>query len=82
LVWAGKGLRITDDPAEVEELKLAWLKAIRDNFLVYLRVRSEVFLTLLGIHANPLGPYYCMWEQGQPPADISLRARIFAIYIG
>ncbi|MFZ1096507.1 MAG: hypothetical protein WAN75_46000, partial [Xanthobacteraceae bacterium] len=69
----GKGLRVTDDPAEVEELKLAWLNAIRDNFLVYLRVRLDVFLTLLGVHANPLGPYYCMWEQGQPPADIFYR---------
>jgi hypothetical protein len=69
----GKGLRITDDPAEVEALKLAWLDAIRDNFLVYLRVRLDVFLTLLGIHANPLGPYYCVWEQGQPAADIFYR---------
>ena len=58
---------------EVEELKLAWLDAIRDNFLVYLRVRLDVFLTLLGVHANPLGPYYCMWEQGRPPADIFYR---------
>ena len=70
---SGKGLRITDDPVEVEELKLAWLDAIRDNFLVYLRVRLDVFLTLLGVHANPLGPYYCMWEQGRPPADIFYR---------
>jgi hypothetical protein len=69
----GKGLRITDDPAEIRELKLAWLNAIRDNFLVYLRVRADVFLSLLGIHANPLSPHYCMWEQEQHPIETVYR---------
>jgi hypothetical protein len=69
----GKGLRMTEDPEEVIQLRDAWLHAIAGNFFTYLRVRSEMFLSLLGLTPNPFWPYYCMAELPNPTGPFIYR---------
>src|SRR5262249_50140466 len=56
----GKGLRLVETSDEFAELKRAWLTAIVENPAAYLSVRTDVFLSLMGLRATPLAPYYCV----------------------
>ena len=59
----GKGLRFIDDRGEMLALAAAWLQAIGDDPLTYLRVRGELFLALFNIKGGLSWPYYCFSPQ-------------------
>lgn len=54
-------LRLTEDGAEVEQLKGAWVDAVKDDPASYLKHRARVFAQLTGLGRAVTAPY---WEQG------------------
>ena len=56
----GKGLRFLSTKEEVGILEKAWLAAIYQEPLAYLKVRKNLFLATIGVLPNDIWPYFCM----------------------
>lgn len=67
--WTAPLLRPTDDPAEVAQVRRAWLRAIRRHPLAWARHRLDVFRHLLGLYPGPNRSFQPVrWETHLLPA--------------
>jgi hypothetical protein len=60
-------LKLTNDAAQVAELRKAWLDAIADDPSAYLRHRSKVFAQLIGLSRSVTAPYVAEGFASNPP---------------
>lgn len=60
-------LRLTNDAAQVAELREAWLDAIADDPAAYLRHRWRVFAQLIGLSRSVTAPYVAEGFASNPP---------------
>ncbi len=58
----GLGLRFLSTPEEITILRTAWLAAIIKEPMAYLKVRAELFSTMIGLKPYGAAPYYCIGE--------------------
>ena len=56
----GKGLRILHSREEMDTLQQAWLHAILQEPLTYLKVRTDLYLYLIGVTNSKVWRYYCL----------------------
>ncbi len=56
----GKGLRLLQEADDVRILRNTWLDTILKEPLAYFKVRTSLFLTLLGVLPNHYWHYFCM----------------------
>lgn len=64
---AGSPLALTDSATEVDALAAAWVRALREQPMAYLRHRAAVFRQVIGAHREPLfAPVYFGIPESSP----------------
>ena len=58
----GKGLRILHTKEEMDTLQQAWLYAIIQEPLAYLKIRTDLYSSLIGLTHSGQWRYYCMTD--------------------
>ncbi len=75
---AGSPLAMTDSATEVDALAAAWVRALREQPMAYLRHRAAVFRQVIGAHREPLfAPVYFAIPESSP--DHAMVSRNFRI---